>query len=487
MARLSEKIGYGFGDLSSSMFWKVFSYYLPFFYSNVFGLSLADAGWLLLITKLWDAVSDPLMGILADRTKTRWGKYRPYLLWVALPFAVAGVLTFTTPAFGYTGKLVWAYCTYILMMTVYTAINVPYGAMLGVMSADQRERNVFSSYRMFFAYGGSFIAVAMFEPLCRLFGNDAATASQGGLNMPSDPAAWQTAMIVIAAICFGFFLLSFLLTRERVNVDSRDAGIEQESSVGRDIRALLRNAPWWILLGVSICVLLFNSIRGGAAAYYFADYIDGDSFMGSIFGHSLLISCAIFLSVGEIANMLGVVLAVPLARRIGKKNAYIAAILTAGIFTAAFYLLSGEGAASYWLMLLLQAVISVGAGVTLPLVWSMFADVADYSELRNGNSSVGLIFSSSSMAQKFGGAFGGSFVLWLLAAYGYIVPGQESAAAAEIVQSGSAIEGLRSLMSWIPALACLLGALVMSLYPLSDRRMAEIQAELKLKREEDVR
>ena len=131
--------------------------------------------------------------------------------------------------------------------------------------------------------------------------------------------------------------------------------------------------------------------------------------------------------------------------------------------------------------------ISVGAGVTLPLVWSMFADVADYSELRNGNSSVGLIFSSSSMAQKFGGAFGGSFVLWLLAAYGYIVPGQESAAAAEIVQSGSAIEGLRSLMSWIPALACLLGALVMSLYPLSDRRMAEIQAELKLKRGEDVR
>lgn len=485
MARLSEKIGYGFGDLSSSMFWKIFTYYLPFFYSNVFGLTLKDAAALLLVTKLWDAVSDPLMGILADRTSTRWGKYRPYLLWVAVPFAVAGVLTFTTPAFGYTGKLVWAYCTYILMMTVYTAINVPYGAMLGVMSADQKERNVFSSYRMFFAYGGSFVAVAMFEPLCRFFGSDAATASEGGMNLPAEASAWQTSMIVIAVLCLVFFLLCFMLTRERVKVDAREAGFESQTSVGRDVKALLRNAPWWILLGVSICVLLFNSIRGGAAAYYFADYVDGDSFMGRLFGHSIMLSCALFLSVGEICNMLGVVLAVPLAKRVGKKNAYIAAILVAGVFTALFYLISGEGAVSYWLMLALQAVISVGAGVTLPLVWSMFADVADYSEYRNGRSSVGLIFSSSSMAQKFGGAFGSAFVLWLLAAYGYVVPdgGQEAA----IAQSESAIEGLRSLMSWIPAVACLLGALVMSLYPLSDRRMAAIQADLKLKRGDDVR
>lgn len=486
MARLSEKIGYGFGDLSSSMFWKIFTYYLPFFYSNVFGLTLQDAALLLLVTKLWDAVSDPLMGILADRTSTRWGKYRPYLLWVALPFAVAGVLTFTTPVFGYTGKLVWAYCTYILMMTVYTAINVPYGAMLGVMSADQKERNIFSSYRMFFAYGGSFVAVAMFEPLCRLFGNDAATASEGGMNLPTDASAWQSAMIVIAVLCLVFFLLCFLLTRERVKVDAVDAvdaAVESEASVGRDVKALLRNAPWWILLGVSICVLIFNSIRGGAAAYYFADYVDGDTFMGQIFGHSIMLSCAVFLSVGEICNMLGVVLAVPLAKRIGKKNAYIAAILVAGVFTAMFYLLSGSGAVNYWLMLALQAIISVGAGVTLPLVWSMFADVADYSEHKNGHSSVGLIFSSSSMAQKFGGAFGSSFVLWLLAAYGYVIPEGD----AIVMQSESAIEGLRSLMSWIPALACLSGALVMLLYPLSDSRMAEIQSELKLKRGGDVR
>ena len=149
--KLSEKIGYGFGDMSSSMFWKLFSYFLPFFYSNVFGLSLADAGVLMLVTRIWDAFSDPMMGIIADRTKTRWGKYRPYLLFFALPFALCGVLLFTTPE---TGKTLWAYITYIGMMTVYTGINVPYGSLLNVMTADSDEKSVLSSFRMFFAYGG---------------------------------------------------------------------------------------------------------------------------------------------------------------------------------------------------------------------------------------------------------------------------------------------------------------------------------------------
>jgi GPH family glycoside/pentoside/hexuronide:cation symporter len=159
--KLSEKIGYGFGDMSSSMFWKLFSYFLPFFYSNVFGLSLADAAVLMLVTRIWDAVSDPMMGIIADRTKTRWGKYRPYLLFFAIPFAVCGVLLFTTPE---NGKVVWAYVTYLLMMTVYTGINVPYGSLLNVMTADSDEKSVLSSYRMFFAYGGSFIALFAWEP-----------------------------------------------------------------------------------------------------------------------------------------------------------------------------------------------------------------------------------------------------------------------------------------------------------------------------------
>lgn len=480
MVKLSEKIGYGFGDLSSSMFWKIFTYYLPFFYSNVFGLSLGDAALLLLITKLWDAVSDPIMGIIADRTSTRWGKYRPYLLWIALPFAVVGVLTFTTPAFGYAGKLVWAYCTYILMMTVYTAINVPYGAMLGVMSPDSKERNILSSFRMFFAYGGSFVAVALFEPLCNLFGGGAASA-EGSMNISTEPAAWQSSMMVVAALCLLFFVLCFLMTRERVKVEPKKDAPKQ--SIGSDLKALVKNGPWWILLGVSIAVLLFNSIRGGAAAYYFADYVSGDSLMGNLFGRSIFLSCALFLSVGEIANMIGVVLAVPLSKLLGKKWAYMAAVIGAGLLSVAFYFVTGDCSSSYWTMLILQLFISICAGVTLPLVWSMFADVADYSEYKNGNASVGLVFSSSSMAQKFGGAFGSSLVLWLLVAFGYVVP--EAGSSEVITQCESAIVGLKSLMSWIPALGCLLGAVIMFFYPLNEKRVEEIQKELTTRRAQE--
>ena len=259
---LKEKIGYGFGDMSSSMFWKLFSYFLPFFYSNVFGLSLADAGVLMLVTRIWDAVSDPMMGIIADRTKTRWGKYRPYLLFFALPFAVCGVLLFTTPE---NGKTVWAYVTYILMMTVYTGINVPYGSLLNVMTADSDEKSVLSSYRMFFAYGGSFIALFAWEPLCNMFDKSrVAVEGAGGLaSISTNPAAWQNAMIVIASCCLVLFLLCFLLTREHVRSEST-------VSVGTDLKLLLKNKPWWLLIGAALASNLFNTVRGTTTAYFFA-------------------------------------------------------------------------------------------------------------------------------------------------------------------------------------------------------------------------
>ncbi len=472
MIKLSEKIGYGFGDLSSSMFWKIFTYYLPFFYSNVFGLTLADAALLVLVTKIWDAVSDPIMGIIADRTSTKWGKYRPYLLWTALPFAVAGVLLFTTPnTDSYTHKLIWAYVTYILMMTVYTLINVPYGAMLGVMTSDSKERTIFSSYRMFFAYGGSFVALAIFEPLRNWFGG-----WFGATDVATSPQAWQYAMIVVAALCLFFFVLCFLMTKERVSTVAANESAST-SGISSDLKALVSNKPWWILLGVSIAVLLFNSIRGGAAAYYFADRM-GDGLLGSLLGSNIYLTCALFLAVGEVSNMLGVVVAVPLSKKIGKKNAYIAAIALAGVFSVIFYFLTSDSMFNYWMVLVVQIIISVGAGVTLPLVWSMFADVADYSELENGHSSIGLIFSSSSMSQKMGGAFGTYLVLWLLAMYGYQTPVESVA----VVQSEQTLMGLNALMSWIPALACFLGVVIMMLYPLNEQKMESVRERLEEKK-----
>ena len=458
--KLSEKIGYGFGDMSSSMFWKLFSYFLPFFYSNVFGLSLADAGVLMLVTRIWDAVSDPMMGIIADRTKTRWGKYRPYLLFFALPFALCGILLFTTPE---NGKVVWAYVTYLLMMTVYTGINVPYGSLLNVMTADSDEKSVLSSYRMFFAYGGSFIALFAWEPLCNMFDKTRiATEGTGGLEaISTNPAAWQNAMIVIASCCLVLFLLSFLLTKEHVKSEST-------VSVGQDLKLLLKNKPWWILIGAALASNLFNTVRGTTTAYFFADYIQQ---MVSLDGKwAFLVSAGIFLSIGEIANMAGVVLAVPMSRHLGKKSTYILSMAALICLSIAFFFLPAT-AGGYWAMLAFQLVISVFTGVISPLVWSMYADVADYSELKDGTASTGLIFSSASMAQKFGGAFGGSAVMWLLAAFGYNT-------IAGAVQTETAILGLRILMSWVPALVAALSILVVWFYPLTKKRMSAVQAEL---------
>ena len=463
--KLSEKIGYGFGDMSSSMFWKLFSYFLPFFYSNVFGLSLADAGVLMLVTRIWDAVSDPMMGIIADRTKTRWGKYRPYLLFFSLPFAVCGILLFTTPE---NGKTLWAYITYILMMTVYTGINVPYGSLLNVMTADSDEKSVLSSYRMFFAYGGSFIALFAWEPLCNMFDKARTVAedSAGGLaSISTSPEAWQKAMIVIASCCFILFVLSFLLTKEHVKSEST-------VSVGQDLKLLLKNKPWWLLIGAALASNLFNTVRGTTTAYFFADYIQKTVEMAPQW--AFLVSAGIFLSIGEISNMIGVVLAVPMSKNLGKKSTYIISMaVLIGLSIAFFFLPATTG--GYWAMLIFQVVISIFTGVISPLVWSMYADVADYSELKDGTASTGLIFSSASMAQKFGGAFGGSAVMWMLAAFGYNT-------VAGAVQTETAILGLRILMSWVPAAVAALSILVVWFYPLTKKKMEGVQAELAVKR-----
>lgn len=462
MAKLSEKIGYGFGDMSSSMFWKIFSYYLPFFYSNIFGLSLIDAGVLVLVTRIWDAVSDPMMGILADRTNTRWGKYRPYLMIMAAPFSICGILLFTTPDWAYGAKLIWAYVTYILMMTVYTGINVPYGAMLGVVSESSKEKTVFSSFRMFFAYGGSFIALALWEPLCGMF------ADSFGM---SPATSWQFAMIVIATACFILFLLCFKLTREHLRTEST-------VSIGKDFRSLLSNKPWWLLIGAALSFNMFCTVRGATVAYFFADVIGGDANI-YFFSIAFLFYSGLFLSIGEVANMAGVAMTVLIAGRFGKKTTFICVNALLVVFSVLFFFVP-VSPAGYWWMLLLQILISVLTGIMSPLVWSMYADVSDYSELKNNTASTGLIFSSSSMAQKFGGAIGGAAVLWLLEACGYVTGGTE--VAGSIAQPEGAITCLWMLMTFIPAAVSVIAIAVVSFYPLTTERVDAIVTELRQRR-----
>lgn len=471
-AGLSEKIGYGFGDMSSSMFWKIFSYYLPFFYSNIFGLSLAHAGTLVLVTKLYDAVSDPVMGLIADRTNTRWGKYRPYLLWIAIPFAVAGVLAFFTPQTdNYTFKHVYAYVTYILMMTVYTAINVPYGAMLGVMTDDSREKSVFSSFRMFFAFIGSFIAMGSFEPLLKLRQSIMGTLPAEWTLADSTPADWTIAVSVIGIVCAVLFILSFVMTRERVTeAEMAKEPVKENSdetaktSVVEDLKALVANGPWWMLLGGGIAILLFNCVRGGAAAYYFAD----------VLGTNAIFTLALFLTVGEISQLVGVVVTVPVSEKIGKKATFLLVLVAVTVLSIIVAFLP-ETPAGMWALLVSQILICIAIGINSPLLWSMFADVADYSELKNGRASTGLIFSSSSMAQKFGAAFGSAIVLWVLMAFGY-----DNAKGA--VQTPEALATIKALISWIPAIGSAAGIAIMLGYPLTDKKMSEIHQELSKKR-----
>lgn len=465
MKNLTEKIGYGFGDMASSMFWKIFSYYLPIFYSNIFGLRLVDAGILVLVTRIWDAVSDPMMGIIADRTKTRWGKYRPYLLWIAAPFSICGILLFTTPDLSYAGKLIWAYVTYVLMMTVYTGINVPYGAMLGVITSDSDEKTVFSSFRMFFAYGGSFIALFLWEPLCHMFQNSIGV---------SPATSWQLGMMVIAAACLALFICCFMMTREKVKTVST-------VSIGKDFKSLLSNKPWWLLIGAALCFNLFNTVRGATVAYFFADVIGADAHLD--FGHfgNVLFYSGLFLGVGEVANMVGVALTVSIAGKFGKKTTFIGVNVLLMVLSVLFYMLP-LSASGYWLMLLLQVVISICTGIMSPLVWSMYADVSDYAELRYKTASTGLIFSSSSMAQKFGGAIGGAAVLWLLSACGYVTPGADGVTAA--AQPDSAIACLWWLMSFIPAIVAALAVAVVTFYPLTTVKVKEICEQLGRQRAE---
>lgn len=467
---LKEKIGYGFGDMASSMFWKIFGMYSLFFYTDVFGITAAAAGTMFLVARLWDSVFDLFVGIMADRTKTRWGHYRPYLLWFAIPFAVMGVFTFFVPDFAYTGKLVYAYITYSLMMIVYSLINVPYASLLGVMSTDPQERNVLSSYRMSFAFIGSFITFMLLQPLidgyAKVFGSDtASTATQVvETSVSTSPIGWTLGVATIGVICIVLFLLCFSWTRERVKPVTEQGNV----SVKEDLMNLFHNAPWWILVATGLAALLFNAVRDGVAIYYFRDYVQINYRMAYT-GWDMT---TIYFLVGQAANLVGVVMAPVLSARYGKKRTYMIAMAIAAVLSTIFFFIPNELG---WI-LLLQVLISLCAGYVLPLLWSMFSDIVDYQELKIGRRASGLIFSSSSMSQKLGWAIGAALTGWILSIFKYNPD--------IVMQSAETIWGERFMISLLPAACCVLAFIGMMLYPLSEKKVKEITAELNKRREQ---
>lgn len=452
--KLKEKIGYGFGDAASSMYWKIFTFYLAIFYTDVFGIPAAAAGTMFLVTRIWDTANDPIMGIIGDRTNTRWGKFRPYLLWIAAPFAIIGVLLFTTPDLSVNGKIVYAYISYTLMMMAYTAINVPYASLLGVMTAKSDERTSFASYRMVFAFGGSLLVVAIFQPTVDFFNN---------IVHVGEEISYQLTMTVIGIIAIGFFLMTFSWTRERIKPPKN-----QESSLKEDFKNLLGNIPWFVILGAGVMTLIFNSVRDGVAMYYFKYYVVDETAM-SVFSATFAYS-TLYLFLGQATNMLGVIMAKPVSSRIGKRKTFMYAMFMAAALSVVFYFCNRE---NYFFIYLLQALISFCAGIIFPLMWSMYADAADYSQYKTGRRATGLVFSASSMSQKLGWTLGGSITLWLLAFFGF---------EANVAQSPETIQGIKYMMSFVPGLAALISGGIMIFYKLSDNKMDEIIAELEKRR-----
>ena len=397
MAALKEKIGYALGDAASGgITWKIMSIAFPLFFTNVFGLSFADAAALMLIARLFDVVTDPLMGSIADRTQSRWGTYRPWLIFGSIPFGLIFALLFFTPELGMTGKRVWAYTFYLLMMAVYTMVNVPYGSLLGVMTRDDNETNQFSAFRMVGAYAMGFITLLSFPYLQKMIGG----SSQ------HQYAVLGAGFGLVAAL---MTLVCGLLTRER------HQPIRAEKFSFRQYADLLRNKPWVYMTLVAVCTNFFNGFRYAAAGYMITYCLGGDVTVGK-----LIINYTVFMAFSEVTCMIFGALSPAFTRWVGSKRmAFVWASVICCVFSVGYFFIP-MNAAYIWLMVAVSVLTSIGAGLYSPLLWSMYADVADYATEKNGISSTGLIFSSGTMAQKLGGAISGSLIALLLGIAGLV-------------------------------------------------------------------
>jgi GPH family glycoside/pentoside/hexuronide:cation symporter len=445
MANLKEKIGYALGDAAAGgITWKIMSIAFPLFFTNVFGLTFADAAMLMLIARMFDVVTDPLMGALADRTQSKWGTYRPWLIYGAIPFGLIFALLLYTPDFGPVGKRIWAYSLYLLMMACYTAVNVPYGSLLGVMTADDNEKNQFSSFRMVGAYAMGFITLLSFPYLQKIVGG-------------TEQHQYAVLGIFFGVIAAAGTLACGLLTKERLKP------VRAEKFSFKQFADLFRNKPWIYLTLIGICTNFFNGFRYAVAGYMFEYCLHGNVTMSG-----LIINYTVFMTFGELTCMIFGGVSPWFTKMIGsKKKAFMAAAAICTVFSVGFFFIPMDSA-YIWVMVALVVLTSVGIGLYSPLLWSMYADVADYATEKNGTSSTGLIFSSGTMAQKFGTAISGSLVALFLGLAGASMitddMGNTSVDPASITDS--VLTMVWSLFSLIPAAIAVIMMLLVYKYPI---------------------
>jgi glycoside/pentoside/hexuronide:cation symporter, GPH family len=436
----AEKLAYGLGDTASNFFFQAFNIFLAYYYTDVVQIkNSAAVGTLLGTVPILVAALNPVIGVLADRTTTRWGKFRPWILWGALPYGALGYVMFANPDFSPDGKLYFAYATYTLMLIAYAAINTPYSALMGVMSPSSEDRTSLSTYRFACAFLGALLIGSLVPKLSEFF------AGVGG----SKAAGFRYTMAIFAVVSVAMFLYTFLRTRERVAPPAT-----QSSSLGEDLRMLMRNGPWLVLFFAAFLTLANTGLRSGSGVYYFK-YVVGDfSGLGP------------FNFAGFLAFIIGALSTKLFTRFASRRKLMIGLTILNALGMASFYFLDPQNRP---LLYVVNIFASFVAGPTPAIVWSMYADTADYGEWKFNRRSTGLVFSATVFVQKVGLAIGSAMIGWLLAYYGYV---------AEAEQSARSLHGITLLFSLLPGAFALLSGLAIFFYPLEEAEVKRMEAEL---------
>lgn len=434
-----EKFAYGLGDTASNFYFQTFNLFLVYYYTDIFGLPSAAVGTLVLIVPIAVAALNPIVGVLSDRTNSRWGKFRPYILWGAIPYGILGWLMFANPDLGTEGKLIYAYVTYALVLIAYVAINTPYGALMGVMSTSSEDRTSLASYRFACAFLGALL-IGWLVPILKDF-----LTGIGGA--PAD--GFRNTMAIFAVLSVAMFIYTFANTKERVISPPKEKG-----SLGADLRDLGSNTPWLILFFVALLNLTNTGLRSGAGIYYFKYCVGQES------------AIATFNLAGFLCFIIGALSTKLFTARFSRRSLMIVLTLINGAGIAACYFVDPQNLP---LLYALNIIASFAAGPTPAIVWSLYADTADFGEWKFGRRATGLLFSATVFVQKVGLALGTAMIGWMLGYYGFV---------ANASQSPEVIHGIVLLFSLLPGTLALLAGLAIILYPLDEPQVKLMEREL---------
>ncbi len=466
---VKEKIGYSLGDLAANLVFQTLITYLAYFYTDIYGLSIEDSSYIILTVGLVSAFTfNPIIGAIADRTNSKWGKFRPWILWTSIPLGIVALLAFSTPDFSYKGKFIYAIVTYSALLFLYAANNLPYAALSGVITGDMKERNSMSSYR--------FVAVMIAQFFVQVFMYPIILKAGGG----DKALGIETVMTYLAVIGTVMLLITFFTTRERIIPKP-----EQKSSLKEDIYDLFANIPWVIMLTVTTLLFITLSMKGGAYVYYFENYVNEDAlaffiepiiYILSIIGLNFFgedpISAGfgLFNAGGIIFMIIGISFSKGLADKYGKRDVFISALFISTIFIAIFYFFDPT---NLKLIFLSQILHGFFYGITIPLLWAMIADVADYSEWKNNRRATAIIFSAMMVGLKGGLSIGGALVASILGYYGY---------EAGVDQLVNTLFGIKMLISTFPSIPFLICVIILFFYEIDKDMENKIEMDLKNKR-----